>query len=105
MQEQAIQDAETELLEKESRHLQQLSQELDAQLAAVRQKTAAAHVNSNRPESPASPLLTRSSGDTSQGSLQSSTMPCSVGDSLQQHHTMYEAYEYLVSKEAIDLLS
>ena len=95
MQEQAIQDAETELLEKESQHLQQLSRELDAQLVAVRQKSAA-NTKSNRPESPASPLLTRSSGDISQGSLQSSTIPCNVGDPLQQHHTMYEAYEYLV---------
>ena len=97
MREQTIQDAETELLEKESHELQQLSRELDAELAAVRAKSAAsAEAKSMRPESPSSPLVTRSSGDTSQGSLQSSTIPCDAEDPLRQHHTMYETYEYLV---------
>lgn len=91
----AIQDAETELLEEESEELQKLSCQLDIQLATLRQK---AHANAefSRPVSPLSPLVTRSSGDTTQGSLQSSTIPCSMTDPMQQHHTMYEAYEFLV---------
>lgn len=93
--EQAIQDAETELLERESQELQRLSHELDTELAALRQ-TAHDAAQPSRPESPPSPLLTRSSGDTSQGSLQSSTIPCSMADPMQQHHTMYEAYEFQV---------
>ena len=93
--EQAIQDAETELLQKESEELQQLSRELDAELSALRQK-AHAKAESGRSASPPSPLVTRSSGDTSQGSLQSSTITCNMTDSMQQHYTMYEAYKYLV---------
>ena len=97
MQEQAIQDAETELLEKEAEQLQQLSRELDAELAAF-QKTVSVPSDCvcSRPASPPSSLPTQSSGETSQGSLQSSTIPCSLADTSQQHHTMYEAYEYLV---------
>lgn len=105
MQEQAIQDAETELLEKESEQLQQLSRELDAELAAVQK--SASNSSPSRACSPAlhqgsspppmqSPLPTQSSGETSQGSLQSSTIPCDIADATHQHHTMYEAYEYLV---------
>ena len=98
VQEQATQDAETELLERESEELQQLSRELDAELAAIIQQKPCvlAKAESNRPESPPSPLVTRSSGETSQGSLQSSSIPCSMADPMQQHHTMYEAYEFLV---------
>lgn len=99
MQEQAIQDAETELLEKEAEQLQQLSRELDAELAAF-QKTVSVPSDCvcSRPASPPSSLPTQSSGETSQGSLQSSTIPCSLADTSQQHHTMYEAYEYLVNE-------
>lgn len=93
--EQATQDAETELLQRESEELQQLSRQLDTELAALRQTTHEA-AESSRPESPSSPLLTRSSGETSQGSLQSSTITCSMADPMQQHHTMYEAYEFQV---------
>lgn len=97
MQEQAIEDAETELLEKESEHLQQLSRELDAELAAL-QNNASSSSNklTSRADSPSSPLPTQSSGETSQGSLQSSTIPCNIAGAGQQHHTMYEAYEYVV---------
>ncbi len=98
MQEQAIQDAETELLEKEAEQLQQLSRELDTELAAFQKRIIVpSDYESSRPDSPPSSLPTQSSGETSQGSLQSSTIPCSVADTSQQHHTMYEAYEYLVS--------
>ncbi len=97
MQEQAIQDAETELLEKEAEQLQQLSRELDAELAAFQKRISVpSDCVSSRPDSPPSSLPTQSSGETSQGSLQSSTIPCSLADTSQQHHTMYEAYEYLV---------
>ena len=97
MQEQAIQDAETELLEKEAEQLQQLSRELDAELAAFQKRISfSSDCVSSRPGSPPSSLPTQSSGETSQGSLQSSTIPCSLADTSQQHHTMYEAYEYLV---------
>jgi len=97
MQEQAIQDAETELLEKEAEQLQQLSHELDAELAAFQKRiSVSSDCVSSRPDSPPSSLPTQSSGETSQGSLQSSTIPCSLADTSQQHHTMYEAYEYLV---------
>lgn len=93
--EQAIQDAETDLLERESEELQRLSHELDTELAALRQTTHAT-AECSRSESPPSPLLAQSSGETSQGSLQSSTIPCSMTDAMQQHHTMYEAYEFQV---------
>lgn len=97
MQEQAIQDAETELLEKEAEQLQQLSRELDAEFAAFQRRVSVpSECVSSRPDSPPSSLPTQSSGETSQGSLQSSTTPCSLADTSQQHHTMYEAYEYLV---------
>lgn len=92
---QAIQDAETELLKEEAEELQKLSCQLDIELATLRHK-AHAKAESSRPLSPPSPLVTRSSGDTSQGSLQSSTTPCSMTDPMQQHHTMYEAYEFQV---------
>ncbi|KAL0048664.1 hypothetical protein WJX82_008172 [Trebouxia sp. C0006] len=99
MQEQAIQDAETELLEKEAEQLQQLSRELDAELAAFQKRISfSSDCVSSRPGSPPSSLPTQSSGETSQGSLQSSTIPCSLADTSQQHHTMYEAYEYLVNE-------
>ena len=93
--EHAIQDAETELLEEEAEELQRLSCQLDVELAALRQK-AHAKAESSRPLSTPSPLVTRSSGDTSPGSLQSSTTPCSMTGPMQQHHTMYEAYEFQV---------
>ena len=99
MQEQAMQDAEAELLEQESEQLQQLSRQLDAELAAVQKRAAmSAKAEPDSIESSSSPLATHSSGETSQGSLQSSTVTCKTEDPLQQHHTMYEAYEYLVSR-------
>jgi len=97
MHEQAIQDAETELLEKEAEQLQQLSRELDAELAAFQNRISVpSDCVSSRADSSPSSLPTQSSGETSQGSLQSSTIPCSLAGASQQHHTMYEAYEYLV---------
>lgn len=99
MQEQAIEDAETELLEKESEHLQQLSRELDAELAALQNNASSSSNNlTSRADSPSSPLPTQSSGETSQGSLQSSTIPCNIAGAGQQHHTMFEAYEYVVKE-------
>lgn len=100
----AIQDAETELLEEESAELHKLSCQLDVQLATLQQK-AHAKAESSRPGSPPSPLVTRSSGDTSQASLQSSTIPCTMADPMQQHHTMYEAYEFLVRSTINSIMS
>lgn len=98
VQEQAMQDAETDLLQWESDNLQKLCRELDAELAAVQHKAdVAIKAEGSSPESMPALEVAQSSGETSQGSLQSSTIPCNMADPMQQHHTMYEAYEFLVS--------
>ena len=105
MQEQAIHDAEREMLEKESEQLQQLAQQLDEELAAVQKRTASSsNASSSTNDSPAPSLPTQSSGETSQASLLSSTTPCHLNSAVQQHRTMYEAYEYLVRGLKVNLL-
>ena len=97
VQEQAVQDAEAASLQRESDHLQKLCRELDAELAVIQQKAdVLIKAEGDSPESIPAPLVGQSSGETSQGSLQSTTIPCNVADAMQQHHTMYEAYEFQV---------
>lgn len=97
VQEQAMQDAEIELLERESENLQKLSRQLDAELAALQQKTCVSiKAECSSPELAPAQLVAQSSGETSDRSLQSNTMPCNMANTMQQHHTMYEAYEFLV---------
>ncbi|KAL3160748.1 hypothetical protein ABBQ32_010657 [Trebouxia sp. C0010 RCD-2024] len=98
VQEQAMQDAETDLLQWESDNLQKMCRELDAELAAVQHKAdVAIKTEGSSPESLPASEVAQSSGETIQGSLQSSTIPCNMADPMQQHHTMYEAYEFLVN--------
>ena len=95
MQEQAVQDAENDFLEKECEHLQKLLEEKNQELVAIQNQSSSSDSQSASPgvSSAASAL----GSDTNMTDGESSSVPLNPELGLKDHKAMHEAYQFVVS--------
>lgn len=95
MQQQAIQDAENDFLERECQHLQKLLLERDQELAELQTQPPAADSDANPDSIPPTAAL-----DTDTA-MQSSSTPLDPEPGLKDHKAMHEAYQFVVSAPSL----
>ena len=96
MQEQVIQDAENDYLEKECKHLQKLLEEKEQQLAAIQAQSSA-----SESDGASAAITSAASALDSDTATQASSLRLDPEPGLRDHKAMHDAYQFVVGLEVL----
>ena len=100
MQEQVIQDAENDYLEKECEHLQKLLEEKEQQLAAIQAQSPAS--DSDGMSAACTSAASALDSDTA---TQASSLRLDPEPGLRDHKAMHDAYQFVVGLVGLEVLA